>query len=411
MKQIQYFPLRICLSFLILTEILFWLGPNKYNITNNAILAIYLGLMNIALYYGYKIGVKKFRPSYFQFSSRSIKILLTIGLVGVYRNLVNNWADHGLDLTLSNLINSISNPGEAYLSFQDIGYNSSFFDIIFLSFFRIIAIPLGICKWEKLNKPFKVIVLITIILQIINYLGIGVRKGLLDIMLYVFFILTAKNIRIITDPKIYRKVKIISATVIFLFLFYFVFSIASRYGHTFKEMQNLTGTEPRQFYVDNFPGWVVFAFQSITSYLCQGYYALAEALQMGIRKIVMFSDNWVSVYYCQKFLGYNPMVNTYMADLEILGIDMRVNWHSMYLWVANQFSFIGVPFVIFGIGYFFAQTWNDAIHGKNTLSYIVFSFFIVMVFYMFANNQVLSDSATSFWLWFIIYLVNKRNLV
>lgn len=411
MKQIQYFPLRICLSFLILTEILFWLGPNKYNITNNAILAIYLGLMNIALYYGYKIGVKKFRPSYFQFSSRSIKILLTIGLVGVYRNLVNNWADHGLDFTLSNLINSISSPGEAYLSFQDIGYNSSFFDIIFLSFFRIIAIPLGICKWEKLNKPFKVIVLITIILQIINYLGIGVRKGLLDIMLYVFFILTAKNIRIITDPKIYRKVKIISATVIFLFLFYFVFSIASRYGHTFKEMQNLTGTEPRQFYVDNFPGWVVFAFQSITSYLCQGYYALAEALQMGIRKIVMFSDNWVSVYYCQKFLGYNPMVNTYMADLEILGIDMRVNWHSMYLWVANQFSFIGVPFVIFGIGYFFAQTWNDAIHGKNTLSYIVFSFFIVMVFYMFANNQVLSDSATSFWLWFIIYLVNKRNLV
>lgn len=411
MKQIQFFPLRICLSFLILTEILFWLGPNKYNITNNAVLAIYLGLMNIALYYGYKLGVDKFKPSYFEFSSRSIKILLITGLIAVYRNLVNNWADHGLNLTLSNLINSISNPGEAYLSFQDIGYNSSFFDIIFLSFFRIIAIPLGICKWDKLNKLFKFIVIITIMLQIINYLGIGVRKGLLDIMLYVFFILTAKNIRIITDPKIYRKVKIISATVIFLFLFYFVFSIASRYGHTLKEIQNLTGTEPRQFYVDNFPGWVVFAFQSITSYLCQGYYALAEALQMGVRKIVMFSDNWVSVYYCQKFLGYNPMVNTYMADLEILGIDMRVNWHSMYLWVANQFSFIGVPFVIFGIGYFFAQTWNDAIHGKNTLSYIVFTFFIVMVFYMFANNQVLSDSATSFWLWLIIYLVNKKKLV
>lgn len=411
MKRIEYFPLKVCLSFLILTEVLFWLGPNHYHIANDIVLAFYLILMNISLYYGYKLGVNKFRPSQFQFSNTSLKIILLLGLIAMYRNLLNAWTSHGIELTLSSLINGVKNPGEAYLTFQDIGYRSSFFDVIFLSLFRIIAIPLGICIWNKLNKTFKVVVVATITLQIVTYLGIGVRKGLLDIMLYVFFIIVARDTSIITDYKKYRKIKIIAFSAIVLFLFYFVFSIASRYGHTFKEMQNLTGSEPRKFYSENFPGWFVFAFQSITGYLCQGYYALAESLNMGPREIVMFSDNWVSVYYCQKIFGYNPMLGTYMADLESIGIDMRVNWHSMYLWVANQFSFIGVPFVIFGVGYFFAQTWNDAVYGKNILSYIVFSFFIIMVFYMFANNQVLSDSATSFWLWLILYLVNKKRLV
>ena len=43
-------------------------------------------------------------------------------------------------------------------------------------------------------------------------------------------------------------------------------------------------------------------------------------------------------------------------------------------------------------------------------SVIVMSFFIVMVFYMFANNQVFSDSAVSFWIWFISYQLSKHKI-
>ena len=65
-KKIEYFPLRIALSFLVLTELLFWLGPVKYSIPNNYDLFVYLAIVNLAFYYGYRIGVKKFRQSTFK---------------------------------------------------------------------------------------------------------------------------------------------------------------------------------------------------------------------------------------------------------------------------------------------------------------------------------------------------------
>lgn len=410
MNKIEYFPLKVSLIFLIFTEALFWIGPNHYNINNDLVLALYLALMNIALFVGYNRGVKNNTPKEYRFSRGIVKVILVLGLIAMYRFMNNTWASHGLQFSFSNLWSGITNPGEAYLASQEELYHSSFLDIIVLSFFRIISIPLGIYYWTQLNKVLKGVVLMTITLLLITYLGVGIRKGLLDLVIYTFFIILAKNTHLLTSPKSYKRVKIIFVSFIVLFLFYFVFSIASRYGYTLHEIQNLNGVSTRGFYNEHLPGWLVFALQSITGYLCQGYYALALALEIGIKDIVLFSDNWVSAYYCQKLFGYDPIDLTYMADLEAIGIDRYINWHTMYLWLANQFTFIGVPFVVYYIGYFFAQSWNDMIKANNDYSVIVFSFFIIMVLYLYANNQVLSDSATSFWLWFILYILNKKNI-
>lgn len=407
-QSITYFPLKISLFFLICTELLFWIGPTNYKINNDLLLAFYLAILNISLWYGYKLGTLTFKPSYYRFSKRTIYIIIILGLIANVRFLNQSLNNYGLSFSIGTIINSISNPGEAYFGNEG-NASGTFLDIIIFSIFRTATIPLGICTWSRLNRIMKYCLLLVITLQIITYLCIGVRKGLFDIILYTFFLIIATKPYILSSPKILNKLKAYIAVLLVLFIFYFVFSIASRYGKTLQEIQDIQTAEIREPYT-HLPLIVTKSLQTITSYLCQGYYALSNALEMGIKDVVFFSDNWVSAYYCEKIFNYNPIDLTYLADLESIGIDRKINWHTMYLWLANQYTFIGVPFVIFFIGYFFAQSWCDSVFGRNDYSYIILSYFIVMVFYMYANNQVFSDSATSFVFWFILYQISRYKL-
>lgn len=408
--MVQKYPFRILFIFLVFTEVLFFIGPNKYYISNNWGLAIYLIIVNLALYFGYSLGVKKFVPSEHKINDTTIHVFLIIGFVSIIRTTINTWANHGLSFSIDTIVNGILNPGEAYSAKGDV-YYGSFIDMTLLYPFKFTIIPLGLYFWKRLPKLYKGIVIIGVFLQIVQGLGVGVRKQVLDVLLIFFFSYIAIKPNIIENPQKRRWIRLASIGFIIVFLIYFTFSIASRYGYGWNEMLSLSGTAPRGVYIKYLPPWLVYALQVITSYLCQGYYALAEGLEMGIKEIAMFGDSWVSIYYSKKFFGYDPTPMTYMASLEAIGIDMRVNWHTMYLWLANQYTFIGVPIVIFIIGYFFAQVWNDAVYGKNGYSMIMISFFIVMVFYMFANNQVFSDSAISFWLWFIVYQMSRKKLI
>ena len=146
----------------------------------------------------------------------------------------------------------------------------------------------------------------------------------------------------------------------------------------------------------------------ICSYLTQGYYALSKGLELGILPISFLGSSWFTISIAKKF-SYDPTETTYMYMLQSEGIDMSINWHSIYLWLANDFTFIGVPIIIFLIGYFFAQSWMDAIKGSNILSYPVLALFSTMIFYFFANNQVFSFSFIPFVFWFSAYQISRKS--
>lgn len=406
-KKAILFPIKLIMGFLIFSEILIWVGPIDYHISNSLTLLVYLIIVNLALYYGYKRGVELAHLSSFKLSDSSLKIILIIGLIAWFRYLVMVWGNHGLSVSFSNLISSIINPGEAYFSESDKGYNGSFIDMIVLDPFRWAAIPLGIAFWKRLSRAFRAVVLLAIFIAIASALGVGIRKGLLDIIIIASFVFLSKNVNLLLNKSYRRRIKWIVFSAVTLFLVYFVFSIASRKGEDLLMISNYSGSV-RQTY-NGLPGLLTYSLSMVDSYLCQGYYALSEALEMGIRPIAPFGDSWVSMYYSEKLLGYNPMPDTYMAALEPLGIDPRINWHTMYVWLANQYTFIFVPLIIYWVGYSLAATWKDALYGKNDLVFPLLSFFLVMCFYMYANNQVFSDAAISFWIWYMLYYFLRKK--
>lgn len=407
--RLRLLPIKIFLPFLIFTEFLVWVGPIVYPIENNVLLLFYFAILNLALYWGYKSGMKRSSHSSCRVPNGWISTILIVGLLASIYTMIIKWQTKGIGFSLDSLINALINPGEAYMGEANDVVEVSTLSLL-VSPIRWAAIPLGIYYWKKLNSFFKLIVISTMLVYIFTWLGIGTRKGIFDLMVFGFFLVCAQNKKLITNPSSYRKTKIICFTSLIIFLLYFVFSNLSRSGlESFNDLTEIARFEYRDIYKDNLPEPLVIALGEISSYLCQGYYALSLGLSIGILPITIFGSSWATAQYISRFWGYNPTPDTYIASLEQnFGIDRYEHWHSIYLWLANDFSFIGVPIVIFIIGYLCAKIWNDCLYGRNPFAYPVFAFMILMIFYFFANNQVLSFSLEPFVGCVILYIISKH---
>lgn len=405
-KQLAYFPLKVLLTFLVVTELLIWLGPVKFDISNPFTLALYLALMNFALYFGYKKGVKKFKPTCCSVSPSLIKIVILAGFLLYIYNLYTIWALHGLEVSAKTLVNALINPGEAYYSESTQDIDTSLLGLCF-SPVKWAAIPFGIFYWKRASNFYRSFVVLMVLMEIITWLGIGTRKGLIDICLIFFFCLIALQPSLIQEKKSKRLIMITILSLGIAFLIYFIFSNMSRSGNDdFSELAEMSSGQFRVFY-DNLPLGLTVALSFIVRYLCQGYYALSVGLKLGIIPLAPMGMSWFTIAIANKF-GYDPLPNTYMAQLECFNIDMTVNWHSIYLWLANDFSFIGVPIIIYLIGYFLAQTWCDSVAKKNIYAFPIMTLFVIMTFYFFANNQVLSFSFLPFVICFTAYKLSTK---
>ena len=410
-SKVLFFPLKVVLAFLAFSELLIWFGPIDYDINNNAILAIYLLIVNVTFFWGYKLGVRKSRiKGNAPVSTTLIKFLLVVGLMLTIHNLYWMWSYRGIEVSFSSLVASLLNPGDAYFSEADTVVRETPFHL-FMAPIKFAAIPCGIFAWRRLSKPYRLVVILTCVIEAVAWMGVGVRKGLLDVIIIGLFMVVASDSTLISNASRYRKLKIFAGVFILAFLVYFSFSGLTRAGGAdfsdFVNVANRYGIKP--IYKENLPVWLYYPVASIDSYLCQGYYALSKGLEIGIKPLTFMGQSWFTINFSMNHFGYDPLPDTYMQDLVSLGIDPWVNWHTIYLWLANDFSFIGVPFVIMLIGFLFARTWCDVVEGRNMMAVPIFSLFLIMTVYFYANNQVISFQFLSFVVWLLVWIVLKKR--
>ncbi len=409
MDRITRLPIKYSLIFLVLTEVLVWIGPIDYTIKKPLVLILYLGILNYALYLGYRRGVRKSKVTSCKLSIQTIHFFLILGLICTIYTMYVKWGARGYSLTFRHLIDSIINPGQAYVRDEKVVFNVSILYVL-ISPFQWAAIPFGVYYWKRLDSFFKFIVIATFIFTIATWLGIGTRKGLLDLLIITAVLLLAKNPSILNNKHSVRKIKIIGMLLVVVFLFYFVISNLSRGGLLMSEISQYERVEYKEWYAKNIPTPIVVGLSEITSYLSGGYQLLSLGLDEGIITPTFMGMSLSTANYANRFLGYDPLPGTYMQLIQDkYGYDKYEYWHTMYLWLANDFSFILVPLIIFIIGFYFARVWVDTVNGKNAFAYPVFAYILVMVFYLFANNQVISFNLESFIGCVLLYEFSKSN--
>lgn len=417
--KIIFFPIKILLFFLVFSELLYFIGPIDYGVKNNFCLFIYLTILNIFLYRGFYDGAIKNikrQGNTQDFSIKAIHFILIASLIVYLMKYMVQMQIYSLSTFVQKVLFAAQNSGDVYNEKFEAGTPTALtYVFMFLSPITLLGQTLGIYYWNHLEKKYKYTVIIIFVLEICTWLVAGTRKGIFDVLVIVLTMILLLEPNFILNKRKLRKLCIYMIAGGTLFVGYFVISNLSRYGISASDFEDFDIGTIRSFYQDNFPFALNLALSSVTGYLCQGYRALSLALNEFFCEGTFcftfgFGSSWFHINVTENLFGIDPLPYTYQGFLGVhYSIDEFANWHTLYLWLANDFTFIGVPFVIYGLGYLFSCTWVDALYHKNKYSAPMSALIVLIIIYAFANNQVISFSFVPFFVLLYLYIINRNR--
>lgn len=268
------------------------------------------------------------------------------------------------------------------------------------SVFFIIAI----ISWSGIKRWCRILVITLMLIDALYWMGSGTNFGVIMLLLSS---LLAMLIQIKEDVLSKASViKYISWCMVALFLALFIFNYNME-GRSGGDFENLSGdsylalgtsvkVDEQHPLLAFLPYRLQVLVLFIFSYVTQGYMFFEYMFSLDFHWGCFFGNNPALQSIAQDFLGFNPAINSYQDQMEKLGVDSYVNWHSCYLWLANDFTLVGVPFVVFYIGKLTSSALYMFRRTKDILSGVMFIIFANMLFFMFANNNWISTVFYSF---------------
>lgn len=154
--------------------------------------------------------------------------------------------------------------------------------------------------------------------------------------------------------------------------------------------------------------WGPYYAAMASAYLSQGFYGLSLAINEAFTSTYGLGHSPLVISLFGKQLFPDIESRAYTHKIARLGWDPRGNWSTALLWIANDVSFYGVPFVLAVFGFLFAMCFRDASSGSPVAT-IFLTMLMTFVFFLPANNQLLLtiNSYASFLFWGTVWLVGR----
>lgn len=424
-KRSLYFPLRISLLFVIFTEVFLFVGPVVYQIENPILLVLFFIIVNVALLLGYKHEIRRYRPVYTQssndlFANKLIKRLIIIALLVKPITMYVGWQldSFSAGAFVQKFITGLVSPKDVYEDFNNLtGGTFLSLCLVLISPITYMAMPLGIYNFRKLNGIYKALTVTLIILDIVYCLGLGIRKKLLDVIVIVFLAtLAAKGDQ---ELRLFKNKKTVLLAIcgVFGLLYYFTYSSVSRNGVS-DITDMFTKTNIKLWYIEHTSQEFYTILTNIHMYLCHGYQNFSVVLNHFFSSehelIYTFGlgNNSFTLQMLDKYfnIDLNPYTYQYLLQTKY-NIPIGLQWMSIYPWIANDVTILGVPFVFALFGKLFARFWLDSLYRTNIYAIPLLMAVAITIFYSFANNQALSYSFIPMVVIGFLYCQSKKHVV
>lgn len=429
-----YNPIKLILIYLIGTELLYFFGPLDWQTKNITILLLFFIISNLLLYLGYRSTMAKLinkgindKKQYipFVFSERTVlkylRFLIPFNLVMSVANLLRYSGLNVFSITqiFENLLLGFNNAGAQYSAKFE---NASLFggDILAplstaLAPILWPVLPLSLFYFKKLTKINRILIIFTVFFEVTRWISIGTNKGIVDIFLILLSIyILQKNSKAIQKRRSYNNLILFFVVTIFLSLGLYFFSntISSRIGDSMLIVQSLannTQIDTDSLILKIFPDYLKITLIYITLYLTQGYQGLSLTFNEPFVPMFGIGNSNFLIENIQEVFNTNIFRNTYQYRIQHSGWDAQVNWHSIYSWLANDLSYIGVIILMFFIGKYIAIIYFRSIKYKDPLFIVLFSLIVIMIFYFPINNQIaaMPNTFMAFWFLNILWLLGK----
>lgn len=357
---------------------------------------------------------------------RRIGIFLIINLFYEILTILRAFLFSSFDLIglFNRMMKGVSDMGSSYNSFQE-GVNASSSGVVggmivtvlsyFWDFFAFSTFLFGILFFKKLKLYQKILVIITVLLELISYLARGTNIGVFRVVLAFITFYYISYLRKVSNNPVKGRNKtviLISAGIIFVLIVIILFDkiMKSRGGIAFwqTESYNVGGVHinPHSVFFKILPSGLHQLLVSLSSYLTQGFYGMSLTLRVP----------WIPMYGIGFSSGLQNLINNFIPDIAInsyqirieqFGWDSYIQWHSMYSWFANDISYFGVIPLMGIYGFLFKKALHDSIELNNPYAKLMTYFMVLIAFFLPCNNQIAQSTYTLF---AFIYVLIKWQL-
>lgn len=293
------------------------------------------------------------------------------------------------------LIESLADPGAAYGANRSREGTGGLVTMMSTGFapFYVVGFPLGLYYFRSLGPSLKFVVIGDGFLQAATSGIRGTNFGVFKIIVVVATILVLRGglLRLAQTLRARRAARL-GMLAGPIFILYFVFATGSRFSN--RVPTSLSGMSVD--YNNPFIVWTPDALHLpvilVFSYLCQGYYGFAHALEQpftttyGLGSSKFLSDNAL------RFMGTDVTQRSYLVKMDDRW-DPEVNWHTAYTWFANDVSVWGLFVIMILLGVLFSSVLRAAMRGE-TVALALAPLYVLMLLFLPLNNAVLSNPLT-----------------
>ncbi len=292
-----------------------------------------------------------------------------------------------------------------------------------------IYMPLSLYYWKRLSIFKKIGSGFILFLYVFQYVACGATVGFVYFtifmlsVLYYKFISSHYNSAEPTNKRTRRqRIKLIVIVLAIFIAAVMVFAtiMDSRIGGNDKTTVRIGN---QIWTVDSsgtlyklLPRSVANVLVSVYAYLFKPYAALDMALYISPNVDLPMcwgaGGSWFLADNVKSLLGIDVIQRTYNMRLdEEFGYNYYTQWHTVFVWLANDFSFFLVPVVLFVLMCLFGAAWRDYLQNKNMYAFLLMVLFAEFVFFMPMNNQVFqhSDTLFAFWGILVIWIFTRRK--
>lgn len=410
--RVRLSPIVFFMAYLNLTVLLFAFGPWDYHLQNPIEFYAFLIAAHGALLAGYLSAA--FREPCTYDNRWSIKRLVLISIL-VNLVLLFPTSIYRTGKWYPDVLAGMENPGLAYAISEDLRETGNPL-VEYIRFFAgpllFMALPLSIFYWRSLHRRVRVLAVASITGTVALFIAMGTNKAIADTVLLVPWVLTAAHLSGVLhfSKKQIMTIGIGSVMSLLLFVAFFAETMATRPGSVASTGVFLSAgssVDDDNFLIRDLSPESKLGFVGLDLYLTSGYYALSLALQEPWVPTLGVGNSFFLTRQAARITGNHAIEGmSYPARIEKYGWDSVALWSSIYPWLASDLSFPGTVVAVFFIGRLFAMSWLDTLWGGNPFAVVVFSLFVIMLFYFPANNQVLQfgEGLSAFfvciWLWF-----------
>jgi hypothetical protein len=399
----KYLPLKFHVLYITFTLLFSFFGPKVYDNFNKPIVLlfmfVYLSIVIIGFRAGFNSKIKVFiNPE--DKREKLIKLLqfcIKVSVVLFFINIIFLYSTDRLNIQVSSVGAKYADYYDYYIEKTDSALFT--FEIIFLvvsAIPKFIALALGFYYFNRLSSSYKILFITFILLILVTQtLSLGNQKSIGDIAIFgaIALLIKAKGME-----KTFRK-RLIKKTVfivfmLFLFLSFSQYSrLSSRGISAFDINSNLASYSHFDL---NHPIFSVLGYKFglgisyfISGYLSGGYYGLSMALQLPFEWTYGIGNSVSLSSIVEKLFNTDIYSSTYLHRIELAhGIPGKKQWHTIFPWLASDFTFIGTLIIFYFFSYFYGKSWKEVMLFNNPVSILLFSLLSILFIFVPANNQI-----------------------